>query len=148
MNRLDLLLNTFFGNFEFLGPVVLKSLLGIAFILYGSQKFPLPADGLLSMGFTPGMATIVPLIEVGAGLGILVSIFIKGVSKRLLTRISALVIFCFMIAAIFIAHQDWLVNAKLFKSVQIFLLGVSFYFIVSPGTISEPKTNDTREEMS
>ena len=148
MNRLDLLLNKFFDNFEFLGPVVLKSLLGIAFILYGSQKFPLPAEGLLSMGFTAGMAIIVPLIEVGAGLGILVSIFIKGVSKRLLTRISALVIFCFMIAAIFIAHQDWLVNAKLFKSVQIFLLGVSFYFIVSPGTISESKTNDTREEMS
>ena len=148
MNRLDLLLNKFFDNFEFLGPVVLKSLLGIAFILYGSQKFPLPADGLLSMGFTPGMATIVPLIEVGSGLGILGSIFIKGVSKRLLTRISALVIFCFMIAAIFIAHQDWLVNAKLFKSVQIFLLGVSFYLIVSPGTISERRKNEIREEMS
>ena len=53
-----------------------------------------------------------------------------------------------MIAAIFIAHQDWLVNAKLFKSIQIFLLGVSFYFIVSPGTISESKTNDAGEEMS
>ncbi|GIR49331.1 MAG: hypothetical protein CM15mP58_14280 [Burkholderiaceae bacterium] len=39
MNRLDLLLNKFFDNFEFLGPVVLKSLLGIAFILYGSQNF-------------------------------------------------------------------------------------------------------------
>ena len=148
MNKLDLLLNKCFDNFEFLGPVVLKSLLGIAFILYGSQKFPLPADGLLSMGFTPGTATIIPLIEVGAGLGMLVSIFIKGVTRRLVTRISALVIFSFMIAAIFIAHQDWLVNAKLFKSVQIFLLGVSFYFIVSPGTISERRKNEVREEMS
>ena len=148
MNRLDLLLNKFFDNFEFLGPVVLKSLLGIAFILYGSQKYPMPADGLLSMGITPGTATIIPLIEVGAGLGMLVSIFIKGVTKRLVTRISALVIFSFMIAAIFIAHQDWLVNSKLIKSDQIFLLGVSFYFIVSPGTISESKTNETKEEMS
>ena len=116
----------------------MKSLLGIAFILYGSQKFPLPAEGLF-LWDSLGHGNNIPLIEVGAGLGILVSIFIKGVSKRLLTRISALVIFCFMIAAIFIAHQDWLVNAKLFKSVQIFLLGVSFYFIVSPGTISERK---------
>ena len=144
MNRLDFLLNKIFDNFEFLGPIVLKSLLGIAFILYGYQKFPLPADGLISMGFAPGTATIVPLIEVGAGLGMLVSIFIKGVSKRLLTRISALVIFSFMIVAIFIAHQDWLVNAKLFKSVQIFLLGVSFYFIVSPVTISERKINEVK----
>jgi len=148
MNRFDFLLNKFFDNFEFLGPIVLKSLLGIAFILYGAQKFPLPADGLLSMGFTPVMATIIPLIEVGAGIGMLVSIFIKGISKRVLTRISALVIFSFMIAAIFIAHQDWLVNEKLFKSVQIFLLGVSFYFIVSPGTISERRKNKVREEMS
>ena len=68
MDRLDLLINKFFDKFEFLEPVVMKSLLGIAFILYGSQKFPLPADGLLSMGFTPGMATIVPLIEAGSGL--------------------------------------------------------------------------------
>ena len=148
MNKLDLLLNKFFDNFEFLGAIVLKSLLGIAFVLYGSQKFPLPADGLISMGFTPGSATIIPLIEVGAGLGMLLSIFIKGVFKRLLTRISSLVIFSFMIAAIFIAHQDWLVNAKLFKSVQIFLLGISFYFIVSPSTISERTINEVREEMS
>ena len=69
MNRLDLLLNKCFDKFEFLGPVVLKFLLGIAFILYGSQKFPLPAEGLLSMGFTASTATIIPLIEVGAGLG-------------------------------------------------------------------------------
>jgi len=148
MNKLDLLLNKFFDNFEFLGPIVLKSLLGIAFILYGAQKFPLPADGLLSMGFTSGMATIIPLIEVGAGIGMLVSIFIKGISKRVLTRISALVIFSFMIAAIFIAHQDWLVNEKLFKSVQIFLLGISFYFIVSPGKIAERKLNEARKDMS
>ena len=148
MNKLDLLLNKFFDNFEFLGVIVLKALLGIAFVLYGSQKFPLPADGLISMGFTPGSATIIPLIEVGAGLGMLLSIFIKGVFKRLLTRISSLVIFSFMISAIFIAHQDWLVNAKLFKSVQIFLLGISFYFIVSPGTISERRKNEVREEMS
>ena len=87
MNRLDLLLDKCFDKFGFLGPVVLKTLLGIAFILYGSQKFPLPADGLLSMGFTPGMATIVPLIEVGSGLGILVSIFLKGVSKLSLIHI-------------------------------------------------------------
>ena len=114
-NILYLFLNKFFDNFEFLGPIVLKSLLGLAFILYGSQKFPLPADGLLSMD-SPGTATIVPLIEVGAGLGMLYP-FSLGSNQRLVTRISALVIFSFMIAN-FIAHQDWLVNAKLFKSVQ------------------------------
>jgi uncharacterized membrane protein YphA (DoxX/SURF4 family) len=78
----------------------------------------------------------------------LVSGFSKGIFGRILTRISSLVIFIFMIAALFIAHQDWLVNEKLFKSVQIFLLGVSFYFIVSPVTITNSVDSKESGDLS
>ena len=148
MYKLDLLLCKFFDRFTFLGPLVLRGLLGLSFILYGSQKFPLPAESLTAMGFASGSATIIPLIEVGAGLGMLVSGLSKGIFGRLLTRISSLVIFVFMIAALFIAHQDWLINEKLFKSVQIFLLGVSFYFMVSPVTITNSVDNKERGDSS
>ena len=148
MYKLDLLLSKFFDRFTFLGPLVLRLLLGLSFILYGSQKFPLPAEGLTAMGFASSSATIIPLIEVGAGLGMLVSGFSKGIFGRILTRISSLVIFIFMIAALFIAHQDWLINEKLFKSVQIFLLGVSFYFIVSPVTITNSVDSKERGDSS
>ena len=148
MYKLDLLLCKFFDRFTFLGPLMLRGLLGLSFILYGSQKFPLPAESLTAMGFASGSATIIPLIEVGAGLGMLVSGLSKGIFGRLLTRISSLVIFVFMIAALFIAHQDWLINEKLFKSVQIFLLGVSFYFMVSPVAITNSVDNKERGDSS
>ena len=148
MYKLDLLVSKFFDRFTFLGPLVLRWLLGLSFILYGSQKFPLPAEGLTAIGFASSSATIIPLIEVGAGLGMLVSGFSNGIFGRILTRISSLVIFIFMMAALFIAHQDWLINEKLFKSVQIFLLGVSFYFIVSPVTITNSVDSKERGDSS
>tara|TARA_Y100000589_G_C26995935_1_gene564640 strand:- start:84 stop:530 length:447 start_codon:yes stop_codon:yes gene_type:complete len=148
MDKIDLLLGKFFGKFSFLGPFVLRSLLGLAFILFGIQKFPLPTEGLIAMGFTSGSATIIPLIEVGASIGLLAAGFLKGAGGRILTRLSALVIFVFMIAAIIIAHQDWLINEKLFKSIQIFLLGISFYFLVSPETTWNVRDKKVMEDLS
>ena len=142
MEKLDLFLTRFFNKFIFLGPLVLRILIGLAFILYGSQKFPLPAEGLIAMGFSLNLATIIPLIEISAGIGVIISFFFRGAIGRNLTRFFSSVIFIFMIAAIFIAHQDWLINEKLFKSVQIFLVGISFYFIVSPATM-QTKIDET-----
>ena len=36
-----------------------------------------------------------------------------------------------MICALLLAHQDWLINQKLFMSEQIFLLVIGFYFLIA-----------------
>jgi hypothetical protein len=43
-----------------------------------------------------------------------------------------LVLSVFMIFALVLAHSDWLITADLFKNIQIYLLGVSLYFVFKP----------------
>jgi uncharacterized membrane protein YphA (DoxX/SURF4 family) len=46
--------------------------------------------------------------------------------------IATLVPLVFMIFALVLAHSDWLITADLFKNIQIYLLGVSLYFVFKP----------------
>ena len=47
MNHLIIKFNNFFSNFEALGSLSFRLGVGIAFIIYGLGKFPLPPEGLI-----------------------------------------------------------------------------------------------------
>ena len=49
---------------------------------------------------------------------------------HLITRLSGGAIAVIMIGALLIAHKEWLVTQKLFKSEQIFLLVLGIYFAI------------------
>ena len=87
---------------------------------------------LVGFGFPNSIATLVPLVEVIGGIGIILTGFISGLWGQLLTRVFALVLTVFMVFAIVLAHSDWLITADLFKNIQIYLLGVSLYFVFKP----------------
>ena len=132
MNRLNEYINETFEKVSFIGPWLLRIILGVSFFLYGYCKFPLPSEMLIGFGFPNSIATLVPLVEVIGGIGIILSGFISGLWGQLLTRVFALVLTVFMVFAIVIAHSDWLITADLFKNIQIYLLGVSLYFVFKP----------------
>ena len=81
-------------------------------------------------GFSPALASVVPLAELFGGGLIIVSGFINGPLGNLFTRLSASVMAIYMAVAFSIAHQDWFVTSKLFTSEQIFLFGVAVYFLL------------------
>ena len=132
MNRLNEYINEAFEKVSFIGPWFLRIILGVSFFLYGYGKFPLPSEMLIGFGFPNSIATLVPLVEVIGGIGIILSGFISGLWGQLLTRVFALVLTVFMVFAIVLAHSDWLITADLFKNIQIYLLGVSLYFVFKP----------------
>ena len=132
MNRLNENINETFDKVSFVGPWFLRIILGVSFFLYGYGKFPLPSEMLIGFGFPNSIATLVPLVEVIGGIGIILSGFISGLWGQLLTRVFALVLTVFMVFAIVLAHSDWLITADLFKNIQIYLLGVSLYFVFKP----------------
>ena len=132
MNRLNEYINETFDKVSFVGPWFLRIILGVSFFLYGYGKFPLPSEMLIGFGFPNSIATLVPLVEVIGGIGIILSGFISGLWGQLLTRVFALVLTVFMVFAIVLAHSDWLISADLFKNIQIYLLGVSLYFVFKP----------------
>ena len=132
MNRLNENINETFDKVSFVGPWLLRIILGVSFFLYGYGKFPLPSEMLVGFGFPNSIATLVPLIEVIGGIGIILTGFISGLWGQLLTRVFALVLSVFMIFALVLAHSDWLITADLFKNIQIYLLGVSLYFVFKP----------------
>ena len=69
MKNLDNKINNILGGIDFLAPWLIRLGLGIAFILHGYNKFPLPPQGLINyFGFSPALATFVALSEVFAGL--------------------------------------------------------------------------------
>jgi uncharacterized membrane protein YphA (DoxX/SURF4 family) len=131
MKKIDQLLENFFINYKFLAPWLLRLLLGTSFIIHGSQKFPLPAKNLIEwFNFSPFLATFVPIIEVSSGLLIILSGIFRNPLGNLLTRLSAFIIAVFMVFAFTIAHLDWFITTKLFTSEQIFLLGISIFFLI------------------
>ena len=132
MNRLNEHINETFEKVSFIGPWFLRIILGVSFFLYGYGKFPLPSEMLVGFGFPNSIATLVPLVEVIGGIGIILTGFISGLWGQLLTRVFALVLSVFMIFALVLAHSDWLITADLFKNIQIYLLGVSLYFVFKP----------------
>ena len=131
MNKLDNQINKFFSNMQFLSPWLIRFGLGIAFCLHGLSKFPLPPEALIKyFGFSPFLASLVALAELGAGLFLIIGGFIKGPIGNLITRASALAITVVMINAFALAHRDWFITTKLFTSEQIFLFIIGLYFLI------------------
>jgi len=132
MNKFNEYIDENFDKVSFIGPLFLRVILGVSFFLFGYGKFPLPSEMLVGFGFPEFIAILVPLIEVIGGIGIILAGFIGGLLGQFLTRVFALVLTFFMVFAIVLAHSDWLITADLFKNIQIFLLGVSLYFVFKP----------------
>ena len=120
-----------FNKLNFFAPWFLRLGLGVAFIIHGYFKFPLPPDGLVEyFGLSPLLSSVVAISEVASGILIIISGFIKGSVGNLLTRFSALTITIIMINVFVIGHPDWFFTTKLFTSEQIFLFLISLYFVI------------------
>ena len=105
--------------------------LGVAFIIHGYFKFPLPPAGLIEyFGLSPLLSSVVAISEVGSGILLIISGFIKGPIGNFLTRLSAFTITIIMINVFAIGHPDWFFTTKLFTSEQIFLFLISLYFVI------------------
>ena len=131
MIKLDNQINKFFTNVKFLSPWLIRFGLGIAFSLHGLSKFPLPPEALIKyFGFSPFLASLVALSELGAGLFLIIGGFIKDPIGNMVTRASALAIVIVMINAFALAHRDWFITTKLFTSEQIFLFIIGLYFLL------------------
>ena len=131
MKNLDNKVNNILGGLDFLAPWLIRLGLGIAFIIHGYNKFPLPPQGLINyFGFSPALATFVALSEVFAGIIIIVGGLRNNSLGNLITRLGGLMVVVVMIFAFSIAHQEWFITIKLFTSEQIFLFLIGFYFLL------------------
>ena len=131
MKNLDSKINNILGGLDFLAPWLIRLGLGIAFIIHGYNKFPLPPQGLINyFGFSPALATFVALSEVFAGIIIIVGGLLNNSLGNLITRLGGLMVVVVMIFAFSIAHQEWFITVKLFTSEQIFLFLIGFYFLI------------------
>ena len=131
MNKLDNQINKYLSNVQFLSPWLIRFGLGIAFSIHGLSKYPLPPEALIKyFGFSPFLASLVALAELGGGLFLIIGGFIKGPVGNLITRVSALTITIIMINALALAHRDWFITTKLFTSEQIFLFLIGLYFVL------------------
>ena len=118
-------------NFEAVASLLLRIGIGLAFIIHGSNKFPLPPEALIEyFELSPALATFVAISELGAGIVLIFAGFIKNPYGNILTRFAGLTIVIIMINIFAIAHQDWFINSKLFTSEQIFLFIGGVYFLI------------------
>ena len=131
MQSLSNKINSFFSNIDALASLIFRFGIGIAFIIHGTNKFPLPPQGLIEyFGLSPMLASTVALSELLSGLVLIVSGFIKNPLGNVLTRLSGLNISILMITILIFAHKDWFFTTKLFTSEQIFLLIGGVYFLI------------------
>ena len=131
MQNLNKKLNNFFLNIDALASLIFRFGIGIAFLIHGLNKFPLPPQGLIDyFDLSPAIASTVAISELLSGLILILSGFIKNPIGNLLTRLSGLNISILMISILIFAHQDWLITTKLFTSEQIFLLIGGIYFLI------------------
>ena len=131
MQTLNTKLNNFFSNIDALASLIFRSGIGIAFIIHGAKKFPLPPQGLIKyFDLSPAIASAVAVSELLSGLVLIISGFIKNPLGNMLTRLSGLNITILMISILAFAHQDWFITTKLFTSEQIFLLIGGIYFLI------------------
>ena len=136
MNQLVQKFNDFFSNFEALGSLFLRLAVGIAFIIYGLGKFPLPPEGLTEyFGLSPFIASLVAISEVASGVILIVAHFIKNPIGHTLSRLAGLNIAILMVCIFAVAHRDWFITKQLFTSIQIFLLIGGFYFLIKGNRI-------------
>ena len=130
MNQFLTKFNNFFSNFDALGSLFFRLGVGIAFIIYGLGKFPLPPEGLIEyFGLSPFIASVVAISEVTSGVVLIIAIFLKNSIGHTLTRLAALNIVILMICIFAIAHRDWFITKQLFTSIQLFLLIGGLYFL-------------------
>ena len=124
-------IDSFFSNIDALASLVFRFGIGVAFLIHGLNKFPLPPRGLIEyFDLSPTIASTVAISELLSGLVLIISGFIKNPIGNLLTRISGLNISVLMVSILLFAHQDWLITTKLFTSEQIFLLIGGIYFLI------------------
>ena len=124
-------IDNFFSNIDALASLVFRFGIGVAFIIHGLSKFPLPPQGLIEyFDLSPTIASTVAISELLSGLVLIISGFIKNPIGNLLTRLSGLNISVLMVSILLFAHQDWLITTKLFTSEQIFLLIGGIYFLI------------------
>ena len=136
MNKVFLNFNNFFSNFEALGSLLLRLGVGIAFVLYGLGKFPLPPEGLTEyFNLSPFIASLVAISELSTGIILIISHFLKNSIGHTLTRLAGLNIVVLMICIFVVAHRDWFITRELFTNIQIFLLIGGFYFLVKGNKI-------------
>ena len=128
--------NNFFLNFEAIASLFLRLTVGIAFILYGTGKFPLPPEGLITnYGLSPFIASLVAISEISSGIILIIANFLKNSIGHTLTRLAGLNIVILMFSILLVAHKDWFVTKQLFMGVQIFLLVGGFYFLIKGNKI-------------
>ena len=131
MKNLDSKVSSIFNSIDFIAPWLIRLGLGVAFMLHGYNKFPLPPQGLIDyFGFSPFLATTVALSEVFAGLILIIGGLFNNYFGNLITRLGGLMVVVIMVFAFSIAHQEWFITVKLFTSEQIFLFLIGCYFLI------------------
>ena len=136
MHNLNNKINNFFSNIDALASLIFRLGIGVAFIIHGINKFPLPPQALIEyFDLSPALATFVALSELSAGFILIVSGFIKNPFGNLLTRLAGFTIIIMMVNIFAIAHPDWFITKKLFTSEQIFLLIGGVYFLIKGNRI-------------
>ena len=136
MNQIFEKFNNFFSNFEALGPLLFRLGVGIAFIIYGLGKFPLPPEGLTEyFGLSPFLASLVAISELSTGIVLIIAHFVKNPIGNTLTRLAGLNIVILMVCIFAVAHRDWFITKQLFTSIQTFLLIGGLYFLVKGNKI-------------
>ena len=136
MNKIFNKINNFFLNFEAIASHLLRFGVGLAFIIHGLNKFPLPPESLIEyFDLSAFVATSVALSELFAGIILIIGGFIQNFYGNILTRAAGFTIIILMINIFAIAHQDWLINTKLFTSEQIFLFIGGIYFLIKGNKI-------------
>ena len=124
-------INSFFDNFEALATLFLRFGIGIAFIIHGYGKFPLPPEGLVDYyDLNPLIASLVAISELSSGIILIISGFMKNPIGNILTRLVGLNIVILMVCIFAVAHQDWFITKRLFTSSQIFLLIGGLFFLI------------------
>ena len=116
---------------------ILQVTLGISFMLHGIGKLPFPPEKFISWLDSIGViapyfiGSLVTIGEIAAGAGLIIGSVIPGVIGNYLTKLSALSVFIIMIGAFYLAHSDWFINEKLFKSEQIYIFVLSIFFLIN-----------------
>ena len=88
MQNLNNKINNFFSNIDALASLIFRFGIGVAFIIHGAKKFPLPPQGLIEyFGLSPILASTVALSELLTGLVLIISGFIKNPLGNMLTRL-------------------------------------------------------------
>ena len=110
-------INSFFDNFEALATLFLRFGIGIAFIIHGYGKFPLPPEGLVDYyDLHPLIASLVAISELSSGIILIISGFMKNPIGNILTRLVGLNIVILMVCIFAVAHQDWFITCLLYTS--------------------------------